>query len=492
MIPAHEEWETTLVKGVTSMIAAWALEEMSITDFGDERLDARVKTLVSALGSRPNLSIPAACKGRAEMVAAYRFFDNDKVTFDKVLEPHIARTRERMAAEKVVLMVQDTTEVDVTRPEQEVKGAGILDGPRRGFFLHEMQAFTPAGIPLGTIWAEVGNRTEVSHAPEAEKFHRRQHTPIEEKESMRWLTGLREARAVAQQLPQVQCVYVADSEADIYELFSEPRGDKPVEWLIRACRDRALQGEEDHLRAQVLATPVRYRVKLLLRARRAKTGAETRKRRVDRNARQAELEVRAATLTLRPSWRHDRKLPPVTVNVVLVSEPNPPADEPPVEWILVTTLPIDTLEEVRTIVDYYCVRWSIEVLFRTLKSGCRVEQRRFEHIDRLLPCAALYLIVAWRTLFVCHLSREFPDIDCEAILQPSEWKAVWVAVHHEKPPKIPPKLSVMVHLIAQLGGYVERPKSEPGPQTLWTGLQRMYDLAWAWESFGPETTLRPS
>jgi hypothetical protein len=474
------------------MIAPWAEEEMGAAFFGDERLDARLVSLISALGSRPNLSIPAACKGRAEMAAAYRFFDNEKVTFEKVLEPHVKRTCERMAADKVVLMVQDTTAVDVTRPEQEVKGAGMLMGSRRGFFLHEMHAFTPSGIPLGTIWADVGIRTQVSHAPESEKFRKRMHTPIEQKESMRWLTGLRQARAVAQELPEVQCVYVADSDADIYELFSEPRGDKPVEWLIRGCRNRALEGQEAHLRAELLATPALYRAQLLVRARRATVAMVKSKRHQDRKTRQADLEIRASRVTLRPSLRYDRKLPPVTVNIVLASEPNPPANETPVEWILVTTLPIDTRDEVRTIVDYYCVRWSIEVLFRTLKSGCRVEERRFEDIERLLPCVALYLIVAWRTLFLCHMARNCPDLDCEIIVEPSEWKAVWVAVHQKKPPKKPPKLSLMMHLIAQLGGYVERPKSEPGAQTVWIGLQRMHDLAWGWDTFGPEAKMRRS
>src|SRR5882724_4324314 len=110
------------------MIAPWAQEEMATADLGDERLDARVVTLLSALGSRPNLSIPAACKGRAEMRAAYRFFDNDKVTFAKVLASHLQRSQERVAKQSVVLLVQDTSEIDLTRPQQEVEGAGDLDG----------------------------------------------------------------------------------------------------------------------------------------------------------------------------------------------------------------------------------------------------------------------------------------------------------------------------------------------------------------------------
>ncbi len=469
------------------MIAPWAKEETAGVNLGDKRLDERIVILLSELGNWPALSIPAACGGRAEMKATYRFFDNDKVTFEKVIEPHVAHTKERMAAQKVVLLAQDTTEVDLTRPEQAVEGTGELDGARRGVLLHEMQAFVPDGTPLGTAWAEVLNRTEgVSHASAAEKAHQRKQLPIEEKESFRWLTGMRKAREIAQELPTVQCIGVADSEADIYEVFAEPRGEHPVHWLIRACQDRAIDGDTgQRLRDEVLAMPVLYEVELLIRGRTAKTAAEDRARRQNRKTRQATVEVRAASVTLRPPYRPDRKLPPVTVNVVLVREPNPPPGETPVEWILVTTLPIDTLEQVRTIVEYYCVRWSIEIFFRTLKSGCRIERRRFEHIDRLLPCLGVYLIVAWRVLFVCRMGRSCPDIDCEAIFEPSEWKAVWAAVKRRQPPKRPPRLAEMVHLIASLGGYIERARTEPGTQTLWIGLQRAYDLAWAWDTFGP-------
>ena len=146
------------------MIAPWAKAELGGADLGDTRLDGRFAILLSDMGSRPNLSIPSACLGRAEIKAAYRFFDNDKVTFEKVLEPHRARTKDRMARHEVVLLVQDTTEIDETRPGQQVEGVGALDGSRVGFLLHERQAFTPDGTPLGTAWAEVLNRTEgVSH-----------------------------------------------------------------------------------------------------------------------------------------------------------------------------------------------------------------------------------------------------------------------------------------------------------------------------------------
>ena len=481
------------------MISPWAQEEVASVDLGDERLNVRAAILLSALGNRPNLSIPAACAGRAEMQAAYRFFDNDKVDFEKVLAPHVDRTLERMSSQKLVLLVQDSSEIELMRPQQEVQGVGELDGCRRGVLLHVMHAYTPDGTPLGTVSAECLNRIDgVCHAPKPRKHQERKQKPIEQKESMRWLSGLRQARQIAAQLPQVRCVCVCDSEADIYELFAEPRrageGKPPADWLIRACQDRALvaegQDRPGHLRDAVLATPVLYEVELLIRGREAKTAVEDRPRRQTRQGRQATVKVRAATVTLRAPWRGDRKLSPVTVNVVLVREDNPPAGEEPVEWILVTTLPIDTPRQVRQVVEYYCVRWNVEILFRTLKTGCRIERRRFEHVDRILPCLMMYLIVAWRTMFVCRMGRECPDADCQTVFEPSEWKAVWAAVHHKKPPKKRPTLAEMVHLIARLGGYLEHPQNEPGPQTLWIGLQRMYDLAWAWDTFGPAGKIR--
>lgn len=474
------------------MIAPWAREEMATADLQDKRLNKRLTRLLSDLSERPVASIPAACGGHAETVAAYRLFDNDKVTHERVLQPHIDATRQRMAVEKVVLLVQDTTEVDVTRPVQQVIGAGPMDSvSRRGAYLHLMEAFTPDGTPLGAVWAKIWTREdEYFSQPQKEKRKRRKALPIEAKESFRWLEGLRQVRELSQQLPQVQCVCVGDSEADIYHLFAEPRGEQSVHWLIRACQERRVEnsGEsEEVIRDCVMASPVLFTKEISVRGRRAKTSCETRTRRESRESRTAEVEVRAARVTLRPPAGSDRSLPPVSIHVVVVREPHPPEGEEAVEWILLTTLPIDTVEEVRQIIQYYCVRWMVEVLFRTLKSGCRVEERRFEQIDRLIACVAVYLIVAWRTLLVCRLGRSCPDMSCEAIFEPSEWKSVWMVIHRKAPPRKPPKLAEMSRLVGQLGGYVNRPNrpDPPGPQTIWLGLQRMRDLAWAWNIFGP-------
>lgn len=475
------------------MIAPWAKEEMATADLKDKRLNQRLTQVLSDLSERPVASIPAACGGHAETVAAYRFFDNDKVTYEQVLAPHTEATRRRIACQKVVLLVQDTTELDLTRPRQQVEGAGPMECVnRRGAYVHVMEAFTTDGTPLGAVWADMWTRNDDYFSqPQQEKRKRRKTLPIEEKESFRWLEGLRESRALAQEFPEVQCVCVGDSESDIYHLFAEPRGEYPVHWLIRACQERCTCDEEGRsgptIREQIMASPVLFTKDISVRGRQPKTACETRSRRTARESRTAVVAVRAASVTLRPPARNGHQLPSTVINVVLVREVNPPEGEEPVEWILLTTLPIDTVEDVRQIIQYYCVRWMIEVLFRTLKSGCRVEERLFEHIDRVLPCVAVYLIVAWRTLMVVRLGRSCPDMNCEAVFEPSEWKSVWMVIHRKPPPRKPPTLAVVLRLIGQLGGYVNRPNriDLPGPQTTWLGLQRTRDLAWAWKTFGP-------
>lgn len=499
------------------MLATWVIEELTKKneareearaielelEFNDKRLEQRFATILSDLSERPTASLSAACGGYAELYAAYRFFNNKKVTFENVLAPHIESSLARMREHPVVILAQDTTEIDLTRPQQQVQGAGTLDGNSRfGLFLHPLLAFTPEGTPLGLSYAEAWTRSDKpKQEDESQKRNGNElkRIPIEEKESYRWVESYRQGCLTAAELPDTQTVVVADSEADIYELLQESQQEpRQADWIVRACQNRALKKENDpdaqaenRLRERVMANDVLFTQVITVRGRQAKVSCETRGRRQPRESRVAEVEVRAGQVTLRPPWRPDRKLQPVTVNVVLVSEINPPAGDTPVEWMLLTSLPVGGVEQARTVVQYYCVRWMSEVYFRTLKSGCRVEARRFEHIDRVLPCLAVYMIVAWRTLYVCHLGREFPEISCEAVFEPAEWKSVYKVIHKKPAPQEPPTLQEMVRTVAQLGGYVNRPRSdEPGPQTVWLGLQRAYDIATCWRLFGPGSSSR--
>lgn len=462
--------------------------ELEGCQFGDVRLTKRARKLVDVLSQKPNISIPAALQSKADIEACYRFCDNEKVTPERILQPHIERTYERAREVDLVLVVQDTTELDLTRPEQQVEGVGAMDcETRRGLFYHPMIAFDVAGVPLGLVGAKTWTRDQIDKAPKTEKNKRRKKTPIEAKESYRWIEGLRWAEQTAAACPETTCVCVGDSEADIYDLFvaAVQSQQANLELLVRAGQNRNTTEQRDW------ADQVRKSAKIgdqtvTVRSRRAKIGGGKSARSRDRAGRIAHLEIRKATIELvRPAHADSRLPPTLTVNVVLCEEVQPPDGEDPICWLLVTTLPIETEQDVQRIISAYCVRWQIEVFFRTLKSGCRIEQRRFESVDRVENCLALYSVVAWRLMYVCYLGRECPDLDCEVIFEPSEWKSVYTILDIDFPTEGCPTLNELVRAIARLGGFIDRPKNDPGTQTLWVGLQRSYDLSNAWNAFGP-------
>ena len=474
---------------VQLMKTADLTQELGACQFGDMRLTKRAQRLAELLGERPNISIPAALKTRADIEACYRFFNNQRVTPETILQPHLECTRRRIEQLDFVLLVQDTTEIELTRPEQQVQGAGPMDcQSRRGAFFHPMIAFDDDGVPLGLVGQRSWTRDAISKATNAEKLQKRRQTPIEEKESYRWLQGVHCADEVAARCPETTCVVVGDSESDIYDIFAaavnSPQSN--VELLVRAGQNRSTIDGQDWWE-KVRGTQKIGEQTVTIRARTAKTTNTPKSARSrSREGRIAELEIRTATIQLRRPLHGDRRLPEsITVNVVLCEEANPPEGADAISWMLVTTLPIDTDHDVQRVISGYCVRWQIEVYFRTLKSGCRVEHRRFETIDRVLNCLAFYSVIAWRVMFVCHLGRQCPELDCEIIFEPSEWKSVYAVLGLKHPQQGCPSLNELVRAIARLGGFIDRPKNQPGTQTLWIGIQRCYDLSNAWNAFGP-------
>jgi hypothetical protein len=457
-------------------------------DFGDARLNRRASLMAESLGKYPNFSIPSALKSEAEIEGAYRFFNNDSVTPDRIFEPHIEATYRRIDTVDFALLVQDTTELDLTRPQQQVEGAGPMDSEsRRGAFFHPMVAFDAAGVPLGIVGQKCWAREQISRATKAEKAEKRRKTPIEDKESIRWIEGLRWAEKAAVACVETTIVCVGDSEADIYDLFVAATDSKQpnLHLLVRAGQSRNTIEDQDWVE-HVRSTAKIGDQSINIRARTSKTNAPRSARSRSREARTAELEIRKATIDLSRPAHGDRNLPAsISVNVVLCEEVHPPEGEDPIRWMLVTTLKIDTDEDVQRVISSYCVRWQIEVYFRTLKSGCNIERRRFEAIDRVFNALAFFSVIAWRVMYVSHLGRDCPEMDCEVMFEPSEWKSVYRVLGIPIPATGCPSLNDVVRAIARLGGFMNRPKDHPGTQTLWIGLQRCYDLSCAWNTFGP-------
>lgn len=473
-----------------AMVGGWAAKEMQTVDLGDKRRNEGLTRLLSSMAAMPSKSIPAAVNGgHNETTAAYRLFDNAALNFENILQPHIDATYQRVAEQDVVVLAQDTTELDLTRPTQQVEGAGPLDGNSRfGEFLHPLVAFTASGTPLGTLRAELWTRQ-----PGPSKAKDRKTLPIEEKESLRWLDTHKHAQEIARDQPKTHFICVADSEADICEVIESDK-DSPENfgWIIRSCYDRSLVDEDadapGHLHQQLLESPVLYNKQLFIRGRQPKLACDKRARNQPRVSRECEVEVRATTLTLRATPRSDRKLRDTTVHAILAHEINAPKDDVPVSWLLLTNLPISTEAEIESVIQYYCTRWMIEIFFRTLKSGSRIEKRRFETLERFERCLAVSMIVAWRTFYTTKIGREIPDVSCEAVFTEDEWQPVYKLVMDEDPPSKPPTLWRMVRLIARLGGYIDRSRhDEPGTDTVMRGMERLHDISVCWKSFGPKT-----
>ena len=402
------------------------------------------------------------------------------MTAAKILAPHQLQTRARMAEYALVLAVQDTTYLDYSTHPQTT-GLGPLGTPQqqlRGLVQHSTLVLTPTGLPLGVLTQEIWARD--AHAPQLSAYARRKR-PLAEKESHKWLTALRET---VQQTPAgVQVVSVCDREADMYELFVEV-DILATGLLVRATQDRALQdAESGKVWAAVTATPVRGQVQVHVPAQHGEP------------EREALVDVRFCQVTLKPPWRPVRAaqppLPPITLTVVLAQEVTPPTDVTPLEWLLLTNVPVTTCTDAVTRIQWYRCRWHIEVYFKVLKSGCHIEDCRLGTATRLIRFITLNSIIAWRIYWLTHINRHAPEAACVLVLAEHEWHALYATMLHttQLPPQ-PPTVGQVIRWIAQLGGFLARKgDGDPGITAIWRGWQRLQDIATTWlilrkESYG--------
>lgn len=442
---------------------AWAHTELSSVWLPDARLDDRLISMVQAFSEHPE----SACTevlGNAGSKAAYRFWDNPRVLPEKILAPHAEQTARRSKEYPVVLVAQDTTEINQTN-HPATKGMGYLGSPRcRGLLLHSLLAISPTGVPLGLLRQFAWTRPP----DQLGKRHLRRKTPLKDKESQRWLDGLAATAATLPEHPQV--VLMGDRESDLFDLFTAPRPDH-VHLLVRACREtRRVEHPLKYLNAVMKAEPVCGHMQLEIPGR------------ANRPARQAKLSLRWRSLEVHAP-RHGPKRPAVRLTFLLIEEIDPPNGVPPVRWLLATTLPVANLEDALRYVQWYAYRWVIERFHFVLKSGCKIEERQLESVERMERAIPVFSIVAWRLLWLTLKARETPQASSATILADFEWKALCATAHRDRPlPAQAPPLRESVRMIAQLGGFLGRKSDgEPGPQTLWRGLRRLHDIAKGWQ-----------
>ncbi len=451
----------------------WSALEFGRVDLQDRRLDQRLLHLSADFAAQPQASIPQACGDWATTKGAYRFFENPKVDAARILSPHQERTISRMTSHARVFAVQDTTYLNYTH-HPATTGLGFIgsheDG-HVGLIMHTTLALTAEGEPLGVLSQQIWAREEPDAALDtAARRKARRESPIEAKESGKWLTAVRDT--VARCPAGGDVVHVCDSEADIYEMFQEGQ-DQGVKMVVRASQDRAVLGS-GQMRQVMAQRPVSGHLTVEIPAQR------------DRAARTATVEVRSGDLTLRPPYRApscQAHLRPITVSVVWVHEIDVAAGvEHPLDWLLVTNVPVTSFEEAVERVRWYRLRWHIEVFHKVLKSGCKVEACRLDTAEELMRYLTLKSVIAWRLFWMVQVNRVQPEAVCTVVLTSHEWQALYVAIHRTSTlPETVPTVRQVVRWIAQLGGFLGRKcDGEPGVTVMWRGWQRLQDLAAMW------------
>lgn len=446
----------------------WASRIAGHANLADERLNTRLSLLLSALAAQPSVSLPQACGDCSQAQAAYRFFANERIGPDDLLQPVADATSDACCGLQTLLAVQDTSSLNFSSLQATKRLGPLNDSTNaRGLHVHSTLAIRPDGVALGVLdqiyWAR--SQTERS-AP------KRKERPIEEKESYKWLLGIEAAEAAWETLPldeRPRLIHVMDREGDVHEVIQRVTH-SPHYAIIRCAQNRSVAGPVDKAfaaceAASVFATATIELPKIQNR---------------DLPARRITLDLRKVQVTLNP---HPEKHPhrePVTWTLIDAREVNPAPDSEPLHWRLWSNLPLTTLDDVLEALRFYTLRWRVEEFHLTLKSGCQIEKLELEDGERLIKAAILYSAVAVRIVAIRDLARVQPMAPCTVLLTQDEWQPLWLRFSKIKLTNQtePPTIEQAVRWIGRLGGHLGRKRDGmPGVRTLWRGFRDLSLLA---------------
>lgn len=448
------------------MEESWARTEMADVEVWDQRCRVSLERICEQVLARPEESFSAAC-GPGLRQAGSRIFAAARMSVEKMLAGHVAQTVVRCQEQAVVVVAQDTTELNYTSHKQ-AKGLGPINtNPHsRGLLMHTALAVSEEGVPLGLLSQETWARNPRRFGTAVQRRQR----PVAQKESQKWLTGLQQ---VAEALPEgsSQVVLVQDREADVFAFLAASRP-AHIELIVRMCQPRRVEVE-----ASGKAGPRN----VFEAARQAPVLGQLRvqvPRKPGQPEREAVLELAARVVVVKAPKHRTADVPgqSLALWVVRATEVAPPAGCPPIEWILLTTLAVDSYAAACRCVHYYSLRWRVERFHYTLKQGCTVEQLQFDAAHTLKNALALYSIVAWRLLWLTYLARQQPQAPAAELMPALELRVL------EQTTQTPvPTARAAIRAIAQLGGFPTNPSAkEPGVKVLWRGLRRLEAMVEGW------------
>lgn len=455
----------------------WVDREVAGCEFRDARLGKRFRTLLEQIGSDIGQSIPFVCQDWANTKAAYRFFANHRVSEADILSGHFQSTRERVAAtDGPVLVLHDTTEFTYQRDRPELIGiTKLIKNSKRdlagnpimytacGILMHSSLAITTAGLPVGLCAVKFWTRDKFKGTAALKRKINPTRVPIEKKESIRWLENLRQSTELLDD--PGRCIHIGDRESDIYELFCTAQ-EVGTHFLVRTCVDR-LAGDGEHTVAdEMVETSVKGLHRIEVRDDKGNLG-------------EAVLEIRYRRIRILPPIGKQKRYPALTLTVVHAQERGMPKNRKKIDWKLLTDLQVQSRKDAIEKLEWYAMRWKIEIFHKILKSGCRAEESRLRTAERLANLISLFCILSWRIFWMTMLNRCAPTAPPTAALIETEIKLLDQLVK-DKGRSVPRKKALSQYLIkiARLGGYLARANDPPpGNIVMWRGLSRLTDIA---------------
>ena len=437
---------------------SWAERTFGSVQLHDLRRTRRAVQAESLLAENPLGSLPAQMQSWKETKALYRLLDEPDVTFAALMQPHFQQTREQALSSPVVLLVQDTTDIDLSH-RHKISGVGHIGNERgRGFFVQTVLAVRPERREvLGCLAQEPFVRIP---APDGEQ--RSQRRKRDKRETDVWM---RQVQAIGTPESASLWVHVGDRGADMFPFFQACQATQ-THFLVRAAQNRRVEESEEEIKYS------------LMRARSWPSQASRPfevPARHGHQARSTQLQLAFGQMTLLPPRNEPRaSKEPLTVWVIRVWEEQAPDGEEPLEWLLLTSLPTTTLAHAWERVDWYGYRWLDEDYHQCLTSGCRIEQRQGPPVDGLIRLLGLLSPLAVRLLQVRALAREEPARPAHEVIEP-----LMLAVLAQRSGHAPASMTVGTFWteVARLGGYLARSHDgPPGWRTIWKGWLSLQTL----------------
>lgn len=438
----------------------WANDNFDDAPLGDKRRCDRLVTMARQVADQPAAGLPKIGEDWGGVKGIYRLLDRPEATLQSVTHTHRNRITQQ---EGTFLILSDTMHVDFGRDRKLPDAGPVGAGKSKGFLLHSglmVNTDDDSLVGLAGQTAHVRSQQKKGKQNDAQRLKRW-------RESEMWSELFEQVGSPAE---GSQFIHVCDSAADNFEVYCTVK-QRACEFVIRAGRMHRkviAKGNKSSLSKLVSDLPElgTYEQKIA--------------RGNDRKARTAKLRVSAKAIELPiPSSRGERVKQyakqgggDIPAWVVVVEEMDPPANVEPIRWVLLSSVPVESFDDARQIIRWYELRWTIEEWHKAIKSGCRLESRQLQSIDRLLPLTGVLSVVSILLLKLRSAARTEPNRPARERVPP-----LWLALLKAKGNTKSTDLTnyEFWRALAKLGGFLgRRSDGEPGWQTIWRGWKILH------------------